>query len=289
MPSPMAEPPRTLPNMRVMQDPSVRKERVTVQYASPQAATSYAAFTDRSPLGRTVRSRLRLVQEILSHHPGGALLDAGCGPGMMARLLLQSRPGDFSITVLDQSLAMIKYCAENVQSVGPVHGTVGQLEALPFGDASFDIALVMGALEYTDAACSVREITRVTRPGGLVVLTMLNPLSPYRLTEWMLYWPLVRLAGAIEALLGIPRSRRHAAPLTGIRTVPARRLKRLMRQAGLAPVDVVHYDITPLVPPLDRLPAMVRRSSRTPFERTMQRRGWRRWLGTAYVISARRT
>jgi ubiquinone/menaquinone biosynthesis C-methylase UbiE len=271
-----------------MQDSSVRKDRVTAQYDSSQAAAAYARFSDGATLGRTVRSRLHLVQDLLSHHPGGTLLDAGCGPGMMARLLLQSRPGDFTITALDQSPAMIRYCAENVQDVGSVHATVGQLEALPFGDGNFDVTLVMGALEYADVRPSVQEVARVTRAGGLVILTMLNPLSPYRLTEWLMYWPLVRLLGAIEKLLGVRTERRHGARLTGIRTMPPGRLQRLMRRADLAPVDVIHYDVTHLVPPIDRLPAVVRRTSRIPFERTVQRHGWRRWLGTAYVIVARR-
>jgi SAM-dependent methyltransferase len=175
-----------------------------------------------------------------------------------------------------------------VRDVGTVHATVGQLEALPFRDANFDVALVMGALEYADVHAALREIARVTRPGGLVILTMLNPLSPYRLTEWILYWPLVRLVGVIEKLFGVPGSRRHAARFTGMRTLPAHRMQHLLRRVDLTPVDVIHFDVTPLVPPLDRLPAMVRRASRTPFERTMQRHGWRHWLGTAYVIVATR-
>ena len=267
----------------------MRKQRVAAQYDTVQAAASYARVTaGSSARGRTVRSRLHLVQYLLSRHPGGTLLDAGCGPGVMAPLLLQSRPDDFTITVLDQSPAMVRYCTENMRDVGAVHATVGQLEALPFRDANFDVALVMGALEYADVHAAVREIVRVTRPGGLVIMTMLNPLSPYRLTEWILYWPLVRLVGLIEKLFGVPGGRRHAARFTGIRALPASRLQHAMRRAGLTPVDVIHYDITPLVPPLDRLPAMVRRASLTPFERTMDRHGWRRWLGTAYVIAATR-
>lgn len=268
----------------------MRKERVTAQYDTLQAAASYARFAvGPSAISRTVRSRLHLVCDMLSHHPGGSLLDAGCGPGMMARLLLQARPDDFSITVLDQSPAMVRYCIENVQDVGSVHATVGQLEELPFTDASFDVALVMGALEYADVRAAVREIARITRPGGLVILTMLNPLSPYRLAEWLIYWPLIRFVGAAERLLRVPSSCRHAARLTGIRTLPAARLKRLMRQAGISPADVIYYDITALVPPLDRLPAVVHRTSRIPFERRLTQRGWRRSLATAYVVAAKRT
>jgi ubiquinone/menaquinone biosynthesis C-methylase UbiE len=265
-----------------------RKVRVTTQYGSPEAAADYARHLDgTSPRGRTQRHRLRLVQETLARHPGGDLLDAGCGPGVMARMLLTTRPADFSITLLDQSAAMIGYCRENVRGVGDVRATVGQLEALPFADASFDVALIMGALEYADARAALRETARILRPGGLLVVTMLNPLSPYRLTEWIVYWPLIRLIGALEERLAGPAGRRHGADHTGIRSFPPGRLRRLLRGVGLLPMDVVHYDITPLIPPLDRLPAVTRWAERIPYERTVGR-GWRGWLGTGYLITAKR-
>jgi len=283
-------PSQTLSRMGLqLQDQPARKARVVAQYGSRQAAAAYAQLLDgQSPRGRNQRYRLRLVQEMLARHPGGDLLDAGCGPGIMARTLLTTRPADFSVTVLDQSAAMIDYCRENVRDVGEVHATVGQLEALPFADASFDVALIMGALEYADVRATLRETARVLRPGGLVVVTMLNPFSPYRLTEWVLYWPLVRLVGLIEEKLAGPARRRHAAGHTGIRTVPRGRLERKLIGVGLLPIEVVHYDITALIPPLDRLPAVIRRAGRIPYERTVDR-GWRRWLGTAYLIMARRS
>jgi ubiquinone/menaquinone biosynthesis C-methylase UbiE len=204
----------------------------------------------------------------------------------MARALLESRPHDFCITVLDQSPAMVEYCAASVRDVGEVCPIVGRVEVMPFADSTFDVTLIMGALEYADARAAVREISRVTRPGGLVIVTMLNPLSLYRFTEWFLYRPFLRVLEAIERSLGVPGERRHGARATGIHVFPAGRLRRLMRHAGLQPIDVAYYDVTPLVPPLDRLPRMMRKAERTTHERAVTR-GWRRWMGTAYLIAAR--
>lgn len=264
-----------------------RKERVTAQYNSSQAAADYArANLGSRPEGRFFRSRLQLVQDLLASCPGGDLLDAGCGPGVMARALLEFRPHDFRITVVDQSPAMVGYCAASVRDVGEVHPAVGQLEAMPFADVSFDVMLVMGALEYANVRAAVREISRITRQSGLVIVTMLNPLSPYRLTEWFLYRPLLRVLEAIERSFGVPAERRHGARASGIRALSAGRLRRLMKQAGLQPMDLVYFDVTPLVPPLDRLPRMVRKAERTAHERTVTR-GWRRWMGTGYLVVAR--
>jgi SAM-dependent methyltransferase len=227
------------------------------------------------------------VQDILASSPGGDLLDAGCGPGVMVLSLLKSRPHDFRLTALDQSPAMVKYCADSTRGLGGVRAVVGQLEAMPLPAASFDVTLVMGALEYADARAAVQEISRVTREGGMVIVTMLNPLSAYRLTEWFIYWPLLRTAGAIERISGIPKERRHAANRSGIHALPASKLLRLLRDARLQPFDVIYFDVTPFVPPLDRLPAVKLKAQQRPHARTVTR-GWRRWMGSAYLIAARR-
>jgi len=265
-----------------------RRARVTVQYASAEAAADCARANEASrPESRFFRLRLQLVQELLASCPGGDLLDAGCGPGIMARTLLEFRPHVFRITALDQSPAMVEYCIASTREVGQVGATVGQLEAMPFADASFDVTLVMGALEYADVRAALREISRVTRPGGRVIVTMLNPLSLYRFTEWFVYWPMLRILGAVERAVGIPHERRHIVHATGIRAFPAFILRRLMRQAGLQPIDLVYFDVTPLVPPLDRLPRMVRKAERTAYERKMTRGWWRRFMGTAFLVVAK--
>jgi ubiquinone/menaquinone biosynthesis C-methylase UbiE len=266
-----------------------RKELVSAQFDTPQAPAEYARVNEGFlPAGRFSRSRLRLVQDILASHPGGDLLDAGCGPGVMVRALLESRPNDFRIAALDRSLAMVDYCTARAHEIGKMYPATGQLEAMPFADASFDFTLVMGALEYTDARKAIHEIARVTRPDGLVIVSMLNPFSPYRLTEWFLLWPLVRALGAIQRYGGVPAERRHGILRTGIHALRPSRLRSLMRQVGLQPIDIVYFDVTPTLPPFDRLPGMVRRAERTPYERTVTR-GWRRWMGSGYLIVATRS
>lgn len=57
---------------------------------------------------------------------------------------------------------------------------LGDMRALPFADASFDKAVSITALEFVaEAEQAARELFRVTRPGGLVVLATLNSLSPW--------------------------------------------------------------------------------------------------------------
>ncbi len=265
-----------------------RKERVLAQYSSAEAPVYYVQAVDGSaPEGKCLRSRLQLLQDLLADCPPGDLLDAGCGPGVLSKALLTSHGDAFRITVLDQSLSMIRYCRASASEVGEVRPAVGQLEALPFGPSSFDVTVVTGALEYADAAAAVREIARVVRPGGLVIVTMLNPGSPYRLVEWFVYWPLLRMLAVAERLLGVPVDRRHGMAITGIRTLSVHRLSRLLADAGLRPEKVVHYDFTALIPPLDRLPALARLADRVTRRRASAD-ALPDWLATGYLLTATR-
>ncbi|PXY28486.1 methyltransferase type 11 [Prauserella muralis] len=251
-------------------------------------ALGYAAAHDGwGPSARYFYSRLYVVQDSLRACPGGELLDVGCGPGMLVRRLLDTRPGDFHITACDQSRAMIKAAADRVAGADDVDLTVARIEDLPFPDESFDVVLAMGVLEYTDAARALRELARVVRPGGLVLVTMLNPHGPYRLFEWGVFWPALRLLGRLERLLHVRTGRRHGAAVSGIRAVAPVRLRRMLREVGLRPEDMVHYDLTPLVPPLDRVARRWARNWRAHPERTVSR-GTRRWMGTGYLVAARR-
>ena len=263
-----------------------REERVRVQYAEPALVAGYA--NDHAGWGPTARyhhSRRHAIDQILDGCPGGDLLDVGCGPGMMVRHLLDTRPGQFRITACDQSPAMIDAVAARTGS--EVRLSVGDIQEMPFADRVFDVVLAMGVLEYTDAALALHEVARVTRPGGLVVATMLNPRSPYRLFEWGVFWPARRTLGALERAVGVPPSRRHGARRTGIVALTPRRLRELLWRAGLQPEDVIAYDVTASVPPFDRLARRWDRSWRAHPEKTISR-GATRWLGTGDLIAARR-
>lgn len=272
-------------------DDAVRDTIVRVQYEDAAAAASYAASHEGwGPSARYFHSRLHVVLQALGRCSGGDLIDIGCGPGMLLRRLLDTRPGDFHITALDRSTAMIQAASTRVKNSSDVHLTRGSADDAPFPDKSFDVVVAMGVLEYCEAARALREFRfrRLARPGGHVLVTMLNPLSPYRLFEWFMYWPALRVLGCVERLLGRPANRRHGARASGIRAIPAPRLRRMMQQAGLRPDQVVYYDLSPLVPPVDRIVRRWFRQWREHPEKTATG-GIRGWIGTAYLVVAHRT
>jgi ubiquinone/menaquinone biosynthesis C-methylase UbiE len=263
-----------------------RDRNVAAQYRSKRAVADYAdSYRGVGPRARYFRSRMHLISTTLASWSGGDLVDIGCGPGMMVRQLLDSRADDFRITAVDRSEAMVGECAARTQDAENVAALVARAEELPFRKASFDIALAMGVLEYVDAKAALCEITRVLRPGGRLFATMLNPMSPYRLMEWRVYWPLLRILGRVEGWLRVPPNRRHGVADAGIHAYSERNFRRLLEEAGLYTEDVAYYDVTMLVPPIDRIARRSARGWRAHPERPVSR-GWRRHFGTAYMVVA---
>jgi SAM-dependent methyltransferase len=249
------------------------EERVSVHYDDPALAEGLARLYDEpTPLGDFYRNRMRLIAGILQGI-SGALLDAGCGTGQMLRFLHDARPGDFILTGLDRSPAIVDVARRVVAGDPEVRLAVGRIEEMPFDDASFDVVLAMGSLEYVariDQA--ITEIARVTRPGGLAVVTMQNRWSPYRLWDLKIWSPL-------ERRRGVGRS-----PIA--HRLGSHRLRSELAAAGLVPRAVVGYGFNLLLPPLDaKLPELA-----IGLQRRLDRvlRGPLRRIGTDYVVVAER-
>ena len=264
----------------------LRDRAIGARYADRRMAANYSKLYSRSDsVGRFLQSRLHVVSGALAGVPGGNLLDVGCGPGMMVRNLLDTRPGAFHIVAVDRSLAMIEACITRIGDDDGARALTARTEALPFENDSFDVVLAMGVLEYTDFSTALAEIARVTRAGGRVVVTMHNPLSPYRLTERYVYGPAL---GVLRTLMKTIKSRsvrrRSRAPLQ-IYAVRERRLREAMQRVGLLPLESLYFDVTFTLPPLDRYVRKWNRRWQTNLEVTVGQ-SWRKFFGTAYMIVA---
>jgi demethylmenaquinone methyltransferase / 2-methoxy-6-polyprenyl-1,4-benzoquinol methylase len=114
--------------------------------------------------GQDPRWRAALVSEI-DPRPGRRILDVATGTGMVAAQL--ARRGA-SVVGLDQSEAMLGEARARF-SGAPVELVVGEAEALPFDDASFDDLSFTYLLRYVDDPGAVlSELARVVRPGGRI-------------------------------------------------------------------------------------------------------------------------
>ena len=97
--------------------------------------------------------------------PGMRALDVGCGPGALTAALAE-RLGAASVSAADPSEPFAEACRARLPGVEVV---VASAEALPFADDAFDAALSQLVVNFMgDPEAGVREMARVTRPGGTV-------------------------------------------------------------------------------------------------------------------------
>ncbi len=97
--------------------------------------------------------------------PGMRTLDVGCGPGALSAKLVE-RLGAESVSATDPSAPFVDACRARLPGVDVVEAPA---EALPFADGAFDAVLSQLVVNFMhDAEAGVREMARVTRPGGIV-------------------------------------------------------------------------------------------------------------------------
>jgi len=131
-----------------------------------------------------VQRRIDIIfKEFLSHNINGKLvLDAGCGTGWFSKEA-SSRGAD--VISIDVGENLLKIVAQKCQS----RRVVGSILTLPFSDNTFDIIISTEVIEHTPAPINaIREMYRVLKPNGLLILTVPNKL----------WYPAIFIANALK-------------------------------------------------------------------------------------------
>ncbi len=110
------------------------------------------------------------VDLVARYASGRDVLECGCGTGL---LLERFVPFARTAKGIDLSPGMLEKARERGLDV-----TEGSVTALPFADASFDVACSFKVLAHVpQIGKALAEMARVTRPGGVVLAEFYNPLS----------------------------------------------------------------------------------------------------------------
>jgi ubiquinone/menaquinone biosynthesis C-methylase UbiE len=135
--------------------------------------SNYLKHTHANPIQRRLIDRFhRVVVAKIAELAPTTFLDAGCGEGFVAEILLRQLPG-LAIAGFDFNPAAVAVAAARVPNAT---FRTASIFDIPFDDASFDVVGCFEVLEHQqDPAAALRELSRVARRA--VVLSV--PHEPY--------------------------------------------------------------------------------------------------------------
>lgn len=156
----------------------------------------------RSHTWRTAANSAAYLLGVLT--PGMRILDIGCGPGTITADLAGLVP-DGHVTGLDRAPGVLEQAGATAAGRGLTNTafTVGDVHALDFPDDTFSVVHAHQVLQHVgDPVRALREMRRVTRPGGFVAVRDADyaamtwyPLSP-GMDDWLdLYRRVARANG----------------------------------------------------------------------------------------------
>jgi ubiquinone/menaquinone biosynthesis C-methylase UbiE len=189
-------------------------------YGDESAYASCFAYS-RMRLDRLMDGYLQPTDSALN------LLDVGCGTGHQ---LAAWHGRGYDVTGVDGSAAMLEHARRNNPDAELHESSV---EKLPLEDARFDRVACIEVLRYLpDPTACIREMARVTKPGGVCLATAapLLALNGYALVN--------RVAVALP-VRGVTRLKQFFTT--------SRRLRREFTEAGFTDVRVYGVYLGPLI------------------------------------------
>ena len=117
---------------------------------------------------KMMTARLRDIVAGLSIEPRAAVLDVGCGTGVLFPMLLEKVGRDGHIIALDISGKMLKHAKTKGH---PVTVIQGDAQRLPFPDETFDWVVCNAVFpHFSDKLVALREVHRVLKDEGRLVI-----------------------------------------------------------------------------------------------------------------------
>jgi ubiquinone/menaquinone biosynthesis C-methylase UbiE len=249
-------------------------------------AKAYAReYIEESPQAHFFNTRIKRVSELLTGFHRGRVLDIGCGPAVVGNLFRGTRVEYYGV---DLSEAMIDVCRESFGKDPQFAFSIQEIEMLGFADASFDVVLCLGVLEYVlDEPAAIREVVRVMKPGGIFIATMLNKASPFELYNHYCYGKVSsairRIGHFIKGLEHRKEETRATGPKRPLMTLlNEKSFHHLLTSLSLEIHDSLCYDFHIIPPPLDSLFSRVNAFLSDHLEFLCRSRF--RFLGRGYMV-----
>lgn len=206
-------------------------------YSRKQVVDKYDSGRISSARGRM---RYGLQQKLLYEmlpKPPASVIEIGCGTGIFTRRSIEQ---GFQITVVEPSEAMIEACCQRLSESNLNAGIVrANGVSLPFADGQFSAAYCLNVLSHIrEPITIVAEMTRVIRPGGVVVFNFPNLSSPAGI---LIHW----IINPLRRILKKQKVYTHYYLVRRLLNQCAKLPVTIIRRTGLFPLDWRLYRMNP--------------------------------------------
>jgi ubiquinone/menaquinone biosynthesis C-methylase UbiE len=254
-----------------------------VEFFNNRAPDYDREYADQTPGGFALRVRREKVMSLFDQ-PGGGVLDVGCGPGVMVESILKSGCKFWGV---DPSTQMIEIARGRFPEGPQVNFQCAGALQLPFADNRFDAVLCMGVIDaLQDRPAAIREMLRVLKPNGTLIITFANLLNPYAWWKAYCFYPLVEVWHGVRARL-------RGASVIGQRAAGKTRAlyslanaHRALASEGATVLETIGYYYNPCLAPLDEMmPSLALAATRKLEDRAQ---GKPNWLAAGFIVKARK-
>jgi ubiquinone/menaquinone biosynthesis C-methylase UbiE len=257
---------------------------VAESFFDKRAADYEKEYSEPTAGGYALRVRREKVMALFDQ-AGGTVIDVGCGPGVMAQQLADR---GCTYTGIDPSKRMLEICRTRFAGHPQMQFVPGEAMDLAFPAEHFDAALCIGVIDgVPDRSQAVRELLRVLRPGGTLIISFTNAVSPYSWWKKYAYYPAVRRIQALHGYVGHRARRVVSPPDPKGRTLYSKsKACDLLESEGAQIVQVLGYYFNVFLSPLDELfPSAAHRVAQR-FEEG----SWPvpEWVASGWIIKARK-
>lgn len=227
-------------------------------------------------IGQVILSEwTRDLVEVAAVREGERVLDTACGTGMVVRHVARHVGTGGHVVGLDINASMLEMARALLPQLAGASVTwrEGNVQALPFPPAAFDVVLCQQGLQFfPDKPGALREIHRVLMPGGRLILSVLRGFQhcPWQrtLAEALARHVSAEAAASMQEVCSLGEAEELRALLTGagFRAIHIRIESKLIRYGSLEAFALGYLAASPMA----RTVAALDEASRTAFLRDLR-------------------
>lgn len=154
------------------------KEMIRQEWTDPATVAAWRKWNPQ--FVASLHQATEILMDVAHVRPGMQVLDLASGTGEPALSIAAAVGPEGHVTATDLGPGMLATCEENARAQGLTNMSfeVADAHVLPFPDGAFDLVTCrFGVIYFADCGQAMREIHRVLKPGGRVVLTGWGPLD----------------------------------------------------------------------------------------------------------------